>query len=111
MTDTQLVLAAISYLLAAFGFSYIVGHSKISRPVRLALWDVGDHSPILRYVVLLMECPACLGFWIGLITGIVAVFAFDQHGFIPVALSLITTAANFLLGRMTGLISDPDVDD
>lgn len=98
----------IAYTVAAFGFAYVVGHSRISRPVRLALWDVG--GPFVRLFVELLECPACLGFWIGGVTGVVLYV----NGPLPLPFVAIapfyTSGANFLLGRATGLISDPSLD-
>lgn len=57
------------YMVAAFGFAYIVGRSRISYPIRLAVNLIGSWpNPVwrpLRWFVILIECPACLGFWIG----------------------------------------------
>lgn len=100
------------YFLAAFGLAYIIGHSKISLPFRQAL-DPGpkieSQGDVFRsWLLILLECPACLGFWIGLAA---ALYQFP----LPLALSdwefavllpLVTCSSNFILGRVTGLISE-----
>ena len=79
------------YFAAAFGFSYIIGIAQISHSLRVLLGGVDGHpaqpahvmfgriipaqeeTPTLRplipvvgpFIVDLIECPACSGFWIG----------------------------------------------
>lgn len=82
----------IVYVVAAFGLAYIVGHSKISLPVRE--WIARTK---LAWFLELIECPACLGFWIGL----VASFFLGTNWFVW---ALFTSGSNFLLGKFSGLI-------
>lgn len=92
------------YTIAAFGFVYIVGHSLITKGIRE--WIYGDEwSPIARtrrLFVSLLECPACLGFWIGLVAGYAAPLA----SLPPLTLALYTTGANFILAKLTGLMPE-----
>lgn len=108
ISGIDLMIGWIVYTIAAFGLAYIVGHSAISRPLRLALWDVG--GPFLKFIVTLLECPACFGFWIGLTTGGVIVALDLMPWPALLAFPFYTTGMNFLLGRATGLISDPSLD-
>lgn len=89
------------YTVAAFGLAYVVGHSVISRPVRevIALWS----EPLIT----LIECPACLGWWVGLGAGIGLALAGRLAWALILALAFYTAGANFILGRATGLIPNP----
>jgi hypothetical protein len=107
-TDVGLLIGWIVYTVAAFGLAYIVGHSRISRPVRLALWDVGGFWA--QTFVTLLECPACFGFWIGLAMGLAAFNCNVLPWPAILAFPFYTTGMNFLLGRATGLITDPSLD-
>lgn len=72
------------YIFASFGFAFVAGHSKISLPLRnwlsyassLHLDDdkietanaIGYPKPIrwlAEWILSLLECPACLAFWLG----------------------------------------------
>lgn len=78
------MITVILYLLANFGFAYIVGFSKISVGAR-ELLDPGvaliDGRPkfksvgqAVRYWLLsLLECPSCIGFWTGGASGVLLV--------------------------------------
>lgn len=98
------------YVVAAFGLAYIVGHARITFPFRLVLG--GDETtkpavPVLGpFFIEMLECPACFGFWEGLLAGALWVpgpktlsaFAWC------VALGCATSGTNFILGRITRLI-------
>ena len=86
----------IGYLLAAFGVAFTVGHSEITLGAREALDRRGI---VARWVVRLMECPACLGFHLGWIYALAVGSEFH-----PVTLAFLTCGSNFILGRLTGLI-------
>jgi hypothetical protein len=73
------------HALAAMGLAWIVGHSAISLPLRTALHR---RSPFL---VELLECPGCFGFWTGLAVGLVQ----DPWWALPFA--LFTSATNTIL--------------
>lgn len=107
-TPLTLLVGILVYTISAFGLAYIVGHSRISRPVRLALHDTGGWWT--RTIVELVECPACFGFWTGLAVGSYLALAHHAPFGVPFGVACYTTGANFLLGRVTGLIPSPDVD-
>jgi hypothetical protein len=89
----------IGYLGAGFGLAYIVGFATISLPLRTWLW--GRPSAIVRFLVALIECPACFGFWYGLFLWVV-LNPFHLGSFWP----LLTCGVNFYFGRQTGLIRE-----
>lgn len=100
--------------MAAFGFAFIVGHSKISLPVRqrldpgVPLRGWGDALRVLFLV--LIECPACIGFWFGAIAQLAALLT-GHSGFfqsVPAAFSVVltgcaTSGSNFILARISRL--------
>jgi hypothetical protein len=53
------------YVVACFGFWWIVGRSGISLPVRVAI------ARRFLWPIELVECPGCFGFWTGVACGIV----------------------------------------
>ncbi len=95
------------YALAAFGFAYIIGFSKISLPFREWLEIFGRRFAPARWLLALIECPACVGFWWGVALAntpwalaLGSGTAFERsigHG-------LVTTALNLLLAKAVGLI-------
>jgi hypothetical protein len=93
-------LSLFVHTLAAFGLAYVVGHSVITRSLRE--WIAGDESSRMRfYVITLLECPACLGFWMGLAYAL----AFEYH---PLLAALYVCGTNFIIGRATGLVRHPE---
>jgi predicted ABC-type sugar transport system permease subunit len=86
------------YTVATFGLAYIVGFSKISFPTRewMANWKV------LEWPLALLECPACLGFWAGLVYGL----AITEPPLSALGRGLYTCGANFLLAKWSGLIQE-----
>lgn len=112
----------IAYLLAAFGLAYIVGHSTISvgfrrflggspgqigvpelnQPARLPV--PGSLGPAGEWLCELLECPACFGFWLGLVAGLAGPDVPEFKSFNPVMVGCVTSGSNFLLGRLTRLI-------
>jgi hypothetical protein len=112
------------YLLGAFGLAYIVGHSAISLPVRIALSGLpeqrdgngaivvprrpGKFGPLGDFLGALIECPACFGFWEGVAASFI-IFGHQDAGWLAcagwaVAVGCITSGFNFIAGRLTGLI-------
>lgn len=95
----------LTYTLAAFGLAFVLGHAKVSLGLRGFVHE--NLGWIGRFLVELIECPACLGFWIGLCYG----FLFHPP-FVPpgthgvVVLALATAGSNFILGRKSGLIRE-----
>lgn len=101
-------VAFVFLLLASFGAAYITGHSTISLPFRVLLGgaknDVYERKaaiPVVGpFLVALLECPACFGFWQGLVLG-------WQLG-VPAGAVLVwgcaISGSNFILARLTGLL-------
>ena len=98
------------YCLTAFGLAFVVGQSKISLPFRVALAKAG---PVGLFLVELLECPGCFGFWCGI------AYSFTAHGrgltlWAPplwagtIALGLFTCATNMVLNHYaTNVYSRP----
>ena len=106
------------YSLAAFGLAYIVGHSSISLPFRM-LMDPGENittppQAFRAFLLMLLECPACFGFWTGACAGLLHAYAVgswmpESLVVLPkplfiLGLGLYTTGSNYLLARLTKLI-------
>lgn len=120
----------VVYTITVFGFCWGIGGSPLTLGARsywayLAGVQVASGVPVtsplgpatqrvLRFFLHLVECPACLGFWVALI---VAFAIPDLAGELPlvpggallraISLAFYTAGANFLLGRATGLIDKP----
>lgn len=103
------------YFASAFGLAYIVGHSTISEPVRT--WIGGELEtprPYFGRLVMLIECPACFGTWIGMIAGALlpSLFTVDTYWAGAAVGGLSTCAINFLVARWSGLMPDePNPDN
>lgn len=70
------MLEFLVYAFAAFGFAYIMGMAKVSFPIRSLLLRLSQWAWYTRpfgWLVDLLQCPMCLGFW----TGVVAAVRFD----------------------------------
>jgi hypothetical protein len=107
------------FLLGAFGLAYIVGHSTISLPIRILLGGTkgsaevhegmgfvtppkpGSFGPAGEFLCELLECPACFGFWTGLVSGL-TLFSLSLGA--SFGLGLVVSGSNFILGRFTRLI-------
>ena len=101
------MLALAFYVLAVFGFCFAVGHAGVSQGVResMAYWQ----RPLTDWLLALVQCPACLGFWVGLGTGAVhpALVPFELvWPLAALALGFFTCGANYVLGVATGWISE-----
>lgn len=97
------------FSLASFGFAYIVGHSAISLPFRMRI-DPNRGNTVRpwhrtrTWFLTLLECPACLGFWQGLLYGALARPAWNPYPWY--VLALITCATNLYLAKITGLMDE-----
>lgn len=93
------------YFAAAFGFAFAVGHSEITYGFRLSLSKFEDHT-LAWWFLKLLECPPCLGFWIGLISAASGLVVPPSFSFLPgvFVLAFATVGVNLLLGRWTGLV-------
>lgn len=98
LTLRELPLLPIVFV--CFGLAYIVGHARVSLPIREAVAQAGVFG---RVFVELLECPACFGFWEGV------ALAFVLHR-VPLLfiLGCFTAATNLILGRYCGLIGDEE---
>lgn len=121
------VLKLFAYTMAMFGLAYIVGHSTISLPFRMAV-DPGpagsdprttppsvakNFGDALRHWALaLIECAACFGTWTGFIYGAWLQTDFGFSGpnrwVNAGVLALYTCSTNFLLSKLGGLILEGD---
>ena len=95
------------YSLATFGLAYVVGHSRISLPIRTFI------AKISLPIVELLECPACfgvhLGFWVGFCWPIIPEALTQVHFdrlFGGTALGAYTCGAHYLLGLATGWLKE-----
>jgi hypothetical protein len=114
------------WFLAAFGFAFVVGHSRISLPLRqwLGGWiesgatphvesgevvgHITTHLPAIRvlgpFLVALAECPGCLGWWLGLGAGALGLVVLPFPFAVSVAvLAFATSAVNLLLSKYVGM--------
>ena len=104
------------YFAAAFGFCYVVGHSKVSyrirvfiggrEPERVGDVDVGAQPPALKIgpaLISFLECPAWIGWWVGALAAPLILNDFNAIAAI-ILLAFSTSGVNFALGRMTGII-------
>jgi hypothetical protein len=122
-----LAVLLIFYSFAAFGFCWIVGHARVTQIPREWIATqanlVSDFrsggEKVIGYLLELIECPACLGWWVGVTTGCLLLVAwpypvplFSSHfffaGFDIFALGCYTAGVNFCLGRATGLIREEE---
>ena len=108
LLDTGMGLAL--YVLLAFGLAYICGKAIISRWIReqLADFSLGTLHPFLGLVEM-VECPACFGFWIGLLAGGCRFTTFAGLPYLAqyqlaLATAVITCSTNFIIAHFTGLM-------
>lgn len=59
-----------------------------------------------RWIVMLLECPACFGFWIGVTTVVLGLTDSAPTLRNAVALGLFTSGSNYILAKITRLIGD-----
>jgi hypothetical protein len=112
------MLLVIAYVFASFGLAFALGYGKITLPLRSFLekfsepptyhWGRRAIAFGARWLLALLECPACLAFWLGLgsvFTPLVHYFSYD---FSPMFLALFLGFGNMgavlSLGLWTGLI-------
>ena len=137
------MIAIWLWFLAAFGFSFVVGHSKISLVMRELLAGIPEASevpplgfpvksdtamvvtvnggkpvvvhpaipPLIPVVgpwlAALLECCACLSWWLGLVAGaahLVSGFEGAAWYVSALVLAFATSATSLLLGKIVGLV-------
>lgn len=96
-------------LLAAFGLAYIVGHSKVSLPFRIALTPPDHRRGLafwcMRTFVDLIECVACFGFWEGFVSTWLGWWVPFGGGWLgAVTAGCLVAGTNLILGSLTKLI-------
>lgn len=106
----------VIYALACFGLAYVVGHSFITVALREAI--LGERTgekvsfvlAVREWIVDMLECPACFGFWTGLIASLVGAtpFALDAPAWASaMTWGLFTAGTNYTLARITNLVPPP----
>jgi len=91
------------YTMIAFGIAYVIGFSKITGWARQKLRSLGF---VASWLVALAECPACLGFWIGVGAVVLGVDPLElklEPGPV-IAFGFYTCGANLFLSLWSGLI-------
>lgn len=114
LSGMQLFVMLVFYTISQFGFCWILADSKITRPVRMLIAYFAEHEAAGRptrvlasFLLALIECVACLGFYVGLGAGYELARAWGMVT-LPtmLALGLYTCGINYLLGRATGLLKE-----
>jgi len=107
-------LALVFYTFTAFGFCWGIGASKLTLPLRNLLAYLAAPATrrksvrvVASFVLALVECPACFGFWVGLVAGWRVTIFIGAPLYWALALAFYTAGVNYLLGRASGLISEP----
>lgn len=95
-------MTLILYFLAALGFAFVVGHSDISYGFRRVLNNAGG---LAKWLLKLLECVGCTGFWTGVAWAIVthSQFFVDSRIADAVLFGLATSGSNLILARIAGL--------
>ena len=106
--DNLVSLIAVTF--ATFGFAYIVGYSQISFPFRVWLGRPQKAAKrsakmygLRRYLVDLLQCPACISFHVGLWL-LLAAFMLGLFSWNLVFLPLYLTGTSYILAKYTELI-------
>lgn len=121
-------LLLILYVFASFGIAFGLGYAKISLPLRNWLARISDLHLVgdkietaeligypklvrfaARWLLALLECPACVAFWLGLISVWTPIVNVIPVGGIPLwvmgpILGVTNMGAVLSLGMITGLI-------
>jgi len=104
-------MIVIIWTVAAFGAAYVLGHSNITRGIREVI-----HGPISpeeldkgeiqitprRFPVMLLECPGCAGWWLGLGAGFF-ICGSNPDAVIILISAFYTAGSNFILSKLTKL--------
>lgn len=108
----MMTLSLLLFFLASFGLAFVLGHSKITLPFRTWLGGAPDGNPrpavpgLGPWIVMLLECPACLGFhfgWAVVVWGPPLGVPFTFWWAVAV-MSCATSAVNLLLAKHVGML-------
>ncbi len=95
------MIAFITWIGAAFGFSWVLADSKLTYPFRVAFGDT-QKSHAAAWFLMLIECPACTGWWVGIagyVLGVAPFHSWLEAGFF-------TCASNLLLAKLVGMLDE-----
>lgn len=104
------MIAILIYCLVTFGANWGAGHAELSYPARLLISGRDRPKSFLRplraWLLKLLECPGCLGFWLGVVAVAteLAPMEFPHSVGGAVACGLFTSASNLLLAKYVGLL-------
>ena len=100
------------YVVSLFGMCFILGHSQITLKHRIAL------AKKFEGFVDMLECPACLSYWIGLFIGLSApeyvngLLGFNLPQFLAAtAFAIFSSGSSTIIGLFSGLIDSHSVDE
>lgn len=91
---------------AAFGIAWVLGHSKITLAFRYWLGgSVAENKPpkfgrFGYWAISLIECPACLGFW----TGLIYAFAVGEQWRFALTRAFACLVSNMLLSHALKIV-------
>jgi hypothetical protein len=95
------VLIYLVYSFVTFALAWIIGHSKITLDFRT--WLARS-----RFLIDLIECVGCLGFWCGLgaywLLGMRIWPSTGYHLADMAVAALYTCASNLIIGRFVGIV-------
>lgn len=97
-------LTLLVVTLASFGLVYIVGQSKISQYPREQISR--SKLKVVHFMLDLIECPACFGFWIGLGGALL-----NGWGWLSVVAACYICASNLLLWSIVVALNRPEYFD
>lgn len=116
------MLVLLVYTFCAFGLAYCLGSSKISLLYRSPLASLAKSGlqdgakpkqmmggAVASFFLTLIECPACTGFWIGVVFARTDIGRDLITGSLWITgwiLGLWTVATNLILARLAGLTSE-----
>jgi len=99
------------YVVSLFGMCFILGHSQITLKHRIAL------AKKFEGFVDMLECPACLSYWIGLFIGLSApeyvngLLGFNLPRFLAAtAFAIFSSGSSAIIGLFSGLIDSHSSD-
>lgn len=102
------MISLLIFTLAVFGATFCIGASKISLPFRT--WLAPDNEAtglrffVRRWLIALVECPACTSFHLGWLSVLLGVAPICFHGVGGVVIaSFYCCATSLLLARLAGL--------